>query len=69
MKPGREHPTSEPTWHCVLDRQGRLIYLDTDLAKATEFAVPGTILKSAPRMGDAMKLAAKALGAARRQRE
>jgi hypothetical protein len=58
-------PTPKPTsstWHCVLDRSMRQVYLGTDEAEAKRLAVEGSVVRSASTMGDAMLAAALAFG-------
>jgi len=54
-------------WHCVLDRNNKLIYLGTDEAEACKFAVEGTVMRSADTMGNAMLSAAMAYGDGKRK--
>lgn len=61
------NPTSA-TWHCVLDRQMRLLYLGTDETEARKLAVEGTVLRSSGTRGNAMRLAALACGSKLRRR-
>jgi hypothetical protein len=57
-----------PTWHCVLDRQMRLVYLGMDEVEAQAASLPGSTLRSAPKMGNALRLAAIAVGVERTRR-
>lgn len=53
-------------WHCVLDRQTRLVYLGRDDAEARRLAGDDGVRRSASTMGDAMRDAAIASATERR---
>ena len=57
---------SPPVWHCVVDRDHRLLYLGQDEAAARAALKPGAVLRSAQRMGDAQAAAAIAASEATR---
>ncbi|MCE9605022.1 MAG: hypothetical protein K8U03_08985 [Planctomycetia bacterium] len=62
----QEDPSPVPViWHCVLDREHRLLYLGNNEAEALAALIPGAIMRSAPRMGDAQSAAAIAVSAMR----
>jgi len=61
-----DSPSSPSDWHCVLDREHRLLYLGQDEREAKAALKPGAVHRSAPRMGDAQAAAAIAVSEAAR---
>lgn len=58
MGNGDDKAFERRTWHCVLDRNMRQLYLGRDQAEALRLGGEGCVMASAPRMGDAMVQAA-----------
>ncbi len=62
MKFNAPEVLTDPTWYCVLDRQMRLLYLGTNEVDAKAASLPASTLRSAAKMGNALRLAAIAVG-------
>lgn len=68
MEPKAPAAADHATWYCVLDRQMRLLYLGTSESDAQSATVTGSTMRSAAKMGNALRLAAIAFGVESRHR-